>query len=162
MNARPLWLLGPPLLAGLGLGGFFDGIVFHQILQWHHLVSSQEETNTLSGLETNTTADGIFHIIMWFVLGFSLVWLWGAGRRRQLPRAWMALGGLLLLGWGAFNIFDGVMLHLVLNLHDAREDNQELLWNLLWIAWGGLFAAIGWVMAFGPRLSVRSPELAPR
>ena len=25
---------------GLGLGGFFDGIVLHQILQWHHMLSS--------------------------------------------------------------------------------------------------------------------------
>jgi hypothetical protein len=24
---------------GLGLGGFFDGIVLHQVLQWHHMVS---------------------------------------------------------------------------------------------------------------------------
>ena len=27
------------LLYGLGLGGFVDGIVLHQILQWHHMVS---------------------------------------------------------------------------------------------------------------------------
>jgi uncharacterized membrane protein len=25
---------------GLGLGGFFDGIVLHQLLQWHHMLSS--------------------------------------------------------------------------------------------------------------------------
>ncbi|MCK1539441.1 DUF2243 domain-containing protein, partial [Bradyrhizobium sp. 176] len=27
------------VLLGLGLGGFFDGIVFHQLLQWHHMLS---------------------------------------------------------------------------------------------------------------------------
>ncbi|TIN47498.1 MAG: DUF2243 domain-containing protein, partial [Mesorhizobium sp.] len=27
------------LLLGFALGGFFDGIVLHQILQWHHLLS---------------------------------------------------------------------------------------------------------------------------
>jgi uncharacterized membrane protein len=27
------------LLLGIGLGGFFDGIVLHQILQWHHMLS---------------------------------------------------------------------------------------------------------------------------
>jgi uncharacterized membrane protein len=28
------------ILFGLGLGGFFDGIVLHQILQWHHMVTN--------------------------------------------------------------------------------------------------------------------------
>ena len=27
------------ILFGLGLGGFFDGIVLHQILQWHHMLT---------------------------------------------------------------------------------------------------------------------------
>ena len=26
---------------GMGLGGFIDGIVLHQLLQWHNLFSSQ-------------------------------------------------------------------------------------------------------------------------
>ena len=41
MRAAPV---GPPkaagFLLGLGLGGFFDGIVLHQLLQWHHMASS--------------------------------------------------------------------------------------------------------------------------
>lgn len=28
------------LLLGLGLGGFFDGIILHQVLQWHHMLTS--------------------------------------------------------------------------------------------------------------------------
>jgi uncharacterized membrane protein len=28
------------LLFGLGLGGFFDGILLHQVLQWHHMLTS--------------------------------------------------------------------------------------------------------------------------
>ena len=28
------------ILLGVGIGGFFDGVVFHQVLQWHHLVTS--------------------------------------------------------------------------------------------------------------------------
>ncbi|HEY8445710.1 MAG TPA: DUF2243 domain-containing protein, partial [Thermomicrobiales bacterium] len=51
------------ILLGLGLGGFFDGIVLHQILQWHHMVSSVSDypTTTVAGLEANTLADGLFH-----------------------------------------------------------------------------------------------------
>lgn len=47
---------------GLGLGGFFDGIVLHQILQWHHMLTSAGyPANTLDNLEFNIVWDGIFH-----------------------------------------------------------------------------------------------------
>src|SRR4051812_26426023 len=36
------------LLYGLGLGGFVDGILLHEVLQWHHMVSSEYPTNTVS------------------------------------------------------------------------------------------------------------------
>ncbi|HLL49293.1 MAG TPA: DUF2243 domain-containing protein, partial [Thermomicrobiales bacterium] len=53
------------ILLGLGLGGFFDGIVLHQLLQWHHLVSNVEffSPTTVPGLRTNTFADGLFHAV---------------------------------------------------------------------------------------------------
>ena len=46
---------------GLGLGGFFDGIVLHQVLQWHHMLSGWYPVNTIENLELNTRWDGIFH-----------------------------------------------------------------------------------------------------
>jgi len=52
------------LLYGLGLGGFVDGIVLHQVFQWHHMVSDVGDypTTTVAGLEVNTLADGFFHL----------------------------------------------------------------------------------------------------
>ncbi len=38
------------IFLGLGLGGFFDGIILHQVLQWHHLFTSVGFPQTL--LET--------------------------------------------------------------------------------------------------------------
>jgi len=49
------------ILFGLGLGGFFDGIVLHQVLQWHHVLSSWYPVNTIENLELNTRWDGVFH-----------------------------------------------------------------------------------------------------
>jgi uncharacterized membrane protein len=45
---------------GLGL----DGIVLHQILQWHHMLTDTGDNpaNTVVGLEANTLADGFFHL----------------------------------------------------------------------------------------------------
>jgi hypothetical protein len=52
-GATPAPSRAPALLLGLGLGlgGFVDGIVLHQVLQWHHLVSDVEAypTTTVAG-----------------------------------------------------------------------------------------------------------------
>jgi uncharacterized membrane protein len=34
---------------GIGFGGFIEGIVLHQILQWHHMLSHEESTKTVAG-----------------------------------------------------------------------------------------------------------------
>ena len=50
------------ILFGLGLGGFFDGIVLHQILQWHHMLTSAGyPADSVANLELNTSGDGLFH-----------------------------------------------------------------------------------------------------
>jgi len=48
------------ILLGIGFGGFVDGIVLHQILQWHHMLTSEGSypATTVAGLEANTLADG--------------------------------------------------------------------------------------------------------
>src|SRR5215203_241764 len=60
-------LVTAAILLGVGLGGFFDGIVLHQILQWHHLVSTPAPPDTLANLELNTLFDGLFHGATWVV-----------------------------------------------------------------------------------------------
>lgn len=114
----------PGLLLGLGLGGFVDGIVLHQLLQWHHLVSDVEAypTTTVAGLEVNTLADGFFHLVMWFlVLAGSLLTVreWRSGR---LAPSWSFHVGLLLVGWGIFNVVEGVVDHHLLGIHHVRDD----------------------------------------
>jgi len=54
----------PGFVMGLGLGAFIDGVVLHQVLQWHHLLSDTGDhpIDTLAGLEANTLADGFFHL----------------------------------------------------------------------------------------------------
>jgi uncharacterized membrane protein len=49
-------------LFGLGLGGFFDGIVLHQVLQWHHMLTDAGYPATsIENLQINTLWDGFFH-----------------------------------------------------------------------------------------------------
>ena len=97
------------LLYGLGLGGFVDGIVLHQILQWHHMVSDVGgyPVTTVAGLEANTLADGSFHVATWllvFAASLSTIAAWRQGR---LAPNWSFHLGLVLAGWGLFNVVEG-------------------------------------------------------
>ena len=136
----------PGVLLGLGLGGFIDGIVMHQILQWHHLVSHVEQypVTTLAGLQVNTLADGLFHAATWIlVLAGSLATIaaWRAGR---LAPNWSFHVGLLLAGWGLFNLVEGVVNHHLLGIHHVRDDlGAPLSWDLGFLAAGALLVVAG-------------------
>lgn len=143
------------ILFGIGLGGFFDGIVLHQILQWHHMVSHVDDypTTTVAGLEANTLADGFFHAATYLITIAALVVLWPVLSARR--RVWSTQGfvGLLLMGWATFNIVEGVIDHHLLKVHVVREDalNPDL-WNwgflaisvVLGIAGYGLYKGADW------------------
>ena len=66
----------------LGVGGLIDGIVLHQILQWHHMISDTEgnPVDTLEGLEANTLADGLFHGATWMITFVGVWMLWEQGQ----------------------------------------------------------------------------------
>lgn len=138
------------LLFGIGLGGFFDGIVFHQILQWHHMLSSEgnHPTTTVAGLETNTLWDGLFHSLTYIVVAIGLWLLWTAGNGYAGRWPTRFLVGLLLLGWGTFNLVEGVVNHHALTLHHVREDTSNRdAWDIGFLIWGGLMLLIGWRLA---------------
>lgn len=132
-------LLLPGALLGFGLGGFFDGILLHQILQWHHLLSLVEGEAFLD-LRTQVLADGLFHAVMYVLAMLGLWLLWR--RRAALPRAGAGgrLWGGALLGFGTWHLLDTVLVHWVLGLHRIRVDVADPLpWDLGWgIAFGVL------------------------
>jgi uncharacterized membrane protein len=131
----------------VGLGGLFDGIAFHQLLQWHHMLTSHGDypMNTVSGLEVNTTWDGIFHATTWLATVIGLALLWNAERRYDV-RWSRVLVGALLMGWGGFNLVEGVLNHHLLGLHHVRDDLAgPLEWDLAFLAWGALFLLCGWL-----------------
>ena len=139
----------PALLLGLGLGGFVDGIVLHQILQWHHLVSDVEAypTTTVAGLEVNTLADGFFHLAMWVLVlagTIALVRSWRAG---ALAPSWSFHGGLLLVGWGFFNVVEGLVDHQLLGIHHVRDDlGAPLSWDIGFLVVSVVMIVAGWAL----------------
>jgi uncharacterized membrane protein len=147
--------LAPGLLFGIGLGGFVDGILLHQVLQWHHMVSADGDhpVTTVAGLEANTLADGFFHVVTWLVVlaaSVVTVHLW---RRGDLAPRWSGHLGALLAGWGLFNLVEGLVVHQLLGLHHVRDDlGGPLAWDLGFLGLGLVLVAVGtWLAQRGAR-----------
>jgi uncharacterized membrane protein len=146
----------PPLITsgyvlGFGLGGFFDGIVLHQLLQWHHLVSSVYPTDTVAGLEVNTLWDGVFHIAMYVVTLVGLYLLWRAIMRRNAPHAPRSLIGAMLIGFGVFHLFDSIVNHWLLQIHHIREGENALGYDIAFFVIGIVLIVVGRTVMRGAR-----------
>lgn len=153
----------PALLLGLGLGGFIDGIVLHQIFQWHHMVSSAaaHQVTTLAGLETNTLADGLFHGATWVFVVTGSTLMVRAWRQGRVAPTWRSYTGLLLAGWGIFNIVEGLINHQLLGIHHVRDDlGGPLSWDLGFLAFGAVLAAGGWALHRTGQRALREPASA--
>ena len=143
----------PGFVMGIGLGGFVDGIVLHQLLQWHHILSDTGErpTTTVAGLEANTFADGVFHVFTWLCVVAAMALTVRAWQRRELAPPWRAHLGLVLAGWGAFNVVEGLIDHQLLGLHHVRDDlGGPVGWDLGFLAVGVLFVLVGLALARRP------------
>jgi uncharacterized membrane protein len=149
------------VLLGAGLGGFVDGIVLHQILQWHHMLTAHGRYDryphaTVADIEDNTVWDGVFHAGTWLLVVIGLFLLVGAvARTPPVAPSPREMAALLLLGWGAFNLVEGVVNHHLLTLHHVRDDVAEPLgWDLAFLAAGVVLIAAGLAL----RQSARRPE----
>ncbi|GAB3673878.1 DUF2243 domain-containing protein [Saccharopolyspora tripterygii] len=152
-------LRGPGILLGVGLGGFVDGILLHQVLQWHHMLTSTNTDNvgvryydpeTVSGLEMNTVWDGLFHTVCWlFVLvGLALLYSRVTHRRRQVWTS-RVLWGWVLVGWGVFNLVEGILDHHILGIHHVHGGPYQLWWDIGFLVFGALLVAGGYLLQRG-------------
>ncbi len=141
-ETRPLVSAGTVL--GIGLGGFVDGILFHQVLQLHGMLSARLPKTTLANVEINMFWDGLFHAATWVVTAIGVALLFSAAEHRAAPWSRRILLGAMLMGWGLFNLVEGVIDHLVLQVHHVVESSGLSMWDYAFLASGVLLIAIGW------------------
>ena len=142
MTERPP-SIRPGILLGIGLGGFVDGIVLHQILQWHHMVSDDVSTRSVAGLEGNTLGDGIYHAVMWTITLIGSLVAVKAWRNGEVAPPWRVHVGALLAGWGIFNLLDSAN-HFILGLHHIRDDlGGPVGWDIGFLLFGLAQFAVG-------------------
>lgn len=132
---------------GFALGGFFDGILLHQVLQWHHLLSNVQ-AGALQDIRAQMLADGLFHALMYFIAAWALWLLWKARADYACAGADRALWAQALIGFGVWHIVDSVFSHWITGIHRIRVDSPDpLFWDLLWFAvFGILPLVLGWLL----------------
>ncbi|HYD77708.1 DUF2243 domain-containing protein [Ramlibacter sp.] len=142
---RPLRWAG--LLLGFSLGGFFDGIVLHQVLQWHHLLSNVQAA-ALRDLRAQLLADGLFHVLMYLLAAWALGLLWKARADYAVAGADRVLWARALIGFGAWHVVDSVVSHWITGIHRIRVDVPDpLFWDLLWFSVFGVVPLVaGWLL----------------
>jgi uncharacterized membrane protein len=121
-------------LLGVGAAAMLDEVVFHQILHWHHFY---DRSTTATGL----VSDGLFHAFSWFatVAGFYVMVTLARHRRLRMRAVW---GGFLTAA-GAFQLYDGLVQHKLMGLHQIRYDVDLLPYDLTWFAVAAVLLVAG-------------------
>ena len=100
-----------------------DEIVFHQLLGWHHLY---DRGTPAAGL----TADGVLHLVEIALYAVGAALLLRLVVRQEIR--WSRVVAGVLLGMGGFQLFDGILNHKVLRLHQIRYGVDLVPYDLAW------------------------------
>ncbi|MGN8647246.1 DUF2243 domain-containing protein [Gracilibacillus sp. HCP3S3_G5_1] len=125
------------ILFGLGLVAFLDEALFHQLLHWHHFY---DRSTTNIGL----ISDGLFHAFSWFATIAGL-FIFADLRRRNglMVRKWW---GGVLLGGGVFQLYDGIIQHKIMRIHQIRYVENVIVYDIVWNTIALLMMIIGIIM----------------
>lgn len=126
------------LFIGIGLMAGIDEIIFHQVLAWHHFFD--RDTPAIALL-----SDGLLHAAELLLLVAGFLMFADLRYRRALAPRWAWAG--LFLGLGGFQLFDGIVDHKVLRLHQIRYGIENLLlYDTLWNGAALILLVIGFVL----------------
>jgi len=146
--------IGTGVLLGIGIAGFIDESVFHQLLQWHTFYWATDQGGRI-------LSDGLFHVASTLILLWGTLRVWRDRASAAPLRSRTLLGGILI-GAGGFNTYDGVVQHVILHLHLVNErlcpvpldPNNSILscradipYEVAWIAVGGAILLAGTLVA---------------
>lgn len=122
-------------LFGVGMIGMLDGIVFHQILQWHSVNMHTDRFHQIM-------SDGLFHLFVTVIIFVSGILLWKGAHKQPSHQFW----GCFLLGAGAFNLIEGIVNHHWLQVHHVKPGPNQFLYDISYDLFALLLLAIGWIL----------------
>ncbi|MCO1595396.1 DUF2243 domain-containing protein [Micromonospora sp. RHAY321] len=121
-------------LIGVAVMAAVDEIVFHQLLAWHHFYDRSTPSVAL-------LSDGLLHAAE--LIGLVAGFFWFADLRRRAALATRHAWGGFLLGAGGFQVFDGLVDHKVLRLHQIRYGVHLVPYDVLWNVGGAVLLLAG-------------------
>jgi uncharacterized membrane protein len=130
-------------MLGIGMGGFVDGILFHQIFQLHAMLSNWVPRDSLVNEQINMFWDGMFHAMTWIATAVGIGMLWRVLNRSSVPLSGKVCFGAMLFGWGAFNLVEGIIDHQILQVHHVHQNGDHLLWDMVFLGSGVVFTVVG-------------------
>ena len=122
------------VLVGVGFVAAVDEIVFHQLLGWHHFY---DRSTPMIGL----ISDGILHAVELMFLAAGLIALLNLQRNATLTMLPVVAG--FFLGMGGFQLFDGIINHKILRIHQIRYGVDVLPYDVIWIAVALVLLGVG-------------------
>lgn len=127
------------ILFGIGLVALVDEIIFHQLLQWHHFY---DRATPYIGI----LSDGLLNAFALFAIVLGLFMFADLNRRGTRHTAtWVAS---FFIGLGGFQLFDGIINHKLLQVHQVRYGVEPLPYDLAWNISGALLLAVGIFLMF--------------
>ena len=130
-------------ILGVGLGGFVDGILLHQILQWHQMVSSVIPPVDLVSAKVNMLYDGLFHAFTWTMTLIGVLVLSRAAEAERSMPIKRPLLTSMIMGWGLFNVVEGIIDHQILGLHHVHPGANQVAWDIGFILVSAVLVAYG-------------------
>ena len=149
-------LITAGILLGMGAAAFFDGIVLHQILQWHHMITSVRPGTNIPNLEVNTLWDGLFHAGAYAFTVVGVIYLWRAKSNSDRPLSLNTFIGSLLVGAGLFDFVEGMINHQILGIHHVKPGPNQLAWDIGFLILGATLAIVGWIILKNKQQKVTS------
>jgi len=132
------------VLIGIGLGGLADSIILQELLQRHLMLSAVLPPVTVEALRSNIRWGGVFNAFCWACTAAGVVSFFRAARNRMPVPSSRLFVGYLLIGWGGFNLVEGLLDHEIFALHHVVDGPRPVLADLLFLALGAAaFIVVG-------------------
>lgn len=139
------------VLFGIGLGGLIDNILLQQLLQLHFMVSAVVPPTDVAAMRTNIRWDGAYDLVCWCVAFAGAITLYRAARHRMPVPSTRSFTGSALLGWGLFNLLEGVLNHEILGIHHVVTGPNVIMGDFLFLLVGASLPIVVGAVLVRPR-----------
>lgn len=137
------------VLIGVGTMALIDEIIFHQLLQWHHFF----DFNTM---QFGIFSDGLLNAFALFAI-VAGIFLFAHVTKMYTYSLLRWFAGIFI-GLGSFQLFDGIVSHKLLQIHQIRYGVDILPYDIAWNASAILLLTIGIFMWLRTRKNARQSE----